>query len=207
MTEKLDIPSFEELDQVLAQFGDEVSPVDLHGLLTGLHCGGARLVQDAIANTMQEYFNLDIYMSPELLPLLVRLNDGVELTLQSDSFIFTPLLPEDEDLFSRICLFSRWCENFINGFGATCPEEEKLTEEIEGVLEDLMTFSRLAEEVDPVDQDEESFMELLEYSKVAVLMLYTELVLVPLRKAEQAAKEAEKEIDPERRMPPSNELH
>jgi len=122
-----------------------------------------------------------------------------------------PMLPDDEDFEEQVILLSRWCESFVNGFASTCPEEENLSEDIEGVVDDLMTFSRMREEVDLSEQDEGSFVELVEYIKVAVLMLYTELVLVPFRdaerEAEKAAQEAEKNVAAEKRMPPSGELH
>lgn len=207
MSEELRIPTFYELDQALAQYGDEVSPVEIHALLVGFQCGGAPLFGEALASTMQDFFGLDVYMAPDLPSLLSQLSAGVEASLQQDDFTFMPMLPEGDDFEEQVSLFSRWCESFINGFSATCPEEDELSEDVEGVLDDLMTFSRMREEVDLSEQDEESFIELVEYVKVAILTLYTELVLVPRREAENAAQQAEKNVAPEKRIPPSDKLH
>ena len=207
MSDTPSMPSFDELDQLMAQFGDEVSPVEIHALLAGFLCGGVYLSGDALTSTMQDFFKLDIYMVPDLPILLSQLNAGIEASLQEDTFAFTPMLPEDEGFFEQMSLFSRWCESFINGFSATCPEEDDFSEDINGVLEDLMTFCRMREEVDLTEQDDESLFELIEYSKVAILMLYTELVLIPLRDAEREVQKAEKKVAPEKRMPPSDELH
>jgi len=207
MSEELRVPTFDELDQTLAQYGDEVSPVEIHAVLVGFQCGGAPLFDDALASTMQDFFGVDVYMAPELPSLLSQLSAGIEASLQQDDFTFMPMLPEEGDFEEQVSLFSRWCESFINGFSATCPEEEQLSEDIEGVLDDMMTFSRMREEVDLSEQDEESFIELVEYVKVAILTLYTELVLVPRRQVEEAVQQAEKSVAAEKRMPPSDKLH
>jgi hypothetical protein len=207
MSEELSIPTFDELDQALAQYGDEVSPVEIHAILVGFQCGGVPLFDEALVSTLQDFFGLDVYMAPELPFLLSQLSVGVDASLRQDDFTFMPMLPEEGDFEEQVSLFSRWCESFINGFSATCPEEDNLSEDVEGVLDDLMTFSRMREEVDLSEQDEESLMELVEYLKVAILTIYTELVLVPQRQAEDAVLQAEKNVAPEKRIPPSDKLH
>jgi uncharacterized protein YgfB (UPF0149 family) len=207
MGEFMEIPSFDELDALLAQYGAEFSPADVHGLLSGYHCGGFVLSGDMLAAMLLESLDLDVYGNLELLSALQALNSGIALSLQSNDFDFALMIPDEGDFFERLTLFSRWCERFINGFSETALDEANFGEDIEGALEDLMTFSRLPEQTDETDQDEASLMDLQEYCKVAVLMLYTELVLIPLENAEKALQHVEQTVEPERRMPPSNHRH
>lgn len=207
MNETFHVPTFDELDQLMAQYGDEVSPVEVHAMLVGFQCGGTLLTDEALATAMQDFFKIDVYMVPEFLMLLSQLNLGIESSLQEDNFAFTPMLPEDESFIGQMCLFSRWCESFINGFSGTCPEEEEFSDDLKDVLDDIMTFTRMREEVDLSETDEGSLVEIIEYTKVAILMLYTELVLIPFRDAEREAQKAEKKITPDKRMPPSDDVH
>ena len=203
----MEIPSFDELDELLAQYGAEFSPADVHGLLSGCHCGGFVLSGDMLAAMLLESLDLDVYGNLELLAVLQALNSGIASSLQSNDFDFVPMIPDEGDFFERLNLFSRWCESFINGFSASPLDEANFGEDIQDALEDLMTFSRLSEQTDEADQDEASLMELQEYCKVVALMLYTELVLIPLENAEKTLEQAEQTVEPERRMPPSNHRH
>lgn len=203
----MEIPLFDELDALLAQYGVEFSPADVHGFLSGCHCGGFVLSGDMLAALLLESLDLDVYGNLELLSVLQTLNSGIASSLQSNDFDFAPMIPDEGDFSERLNLFSRWCERFINGFSTTPLDEAYFGEDIQDALEDLMTFSRLSEQSDEADQDEASLMELQEHCKVVALMLYTELVLIPLKNAEKTLQQVEQAVEPERRMPPSNHRH
>lgn len=212
MSNELQVPSYAELDQMLAQYGDGVNPVEIQGVIAGFCCGGQVLFGEALASAMLEIVGLDIYLNPELPAVLGRLADGVELELKDTEFKFSLLLPdeEEEEFFEQLCAFGLWCEAFMNGFSAACTDEFSFSEEVQGVLEDLMAFSRVAEDIDPNDKDELSFVELLEYTRIAVLTLYTELVLAPQDAAKRTREKNEKKekgLDASNQMPPSSDLH
>ena len=212
MNEELQVPSYDELDQLLAQYGDGVSPVEIQGVIAGFCCGGQVLFGEALASAMLEIVGLDIYLNPELPAVLGRLADGVEADLKGSDFKFKLLLPdeEEEEFFEQLCAFGLWCEAFVNGFSAACTDEFSFSEEVQGVLEDLMAFSRVAEETDPHDKDEAAFVELQEYTRIAVLTLYTELILGPQDAAKRVNEQSEakgKGSADSSQMPPSSDLH
>lgn len=201
------MPSFDELRELLIPYGADFNPADVHGFLSGCQCGGLRLSDELLATALLDMLDLDVYGNGELLFALQRLNGEIGLALQSNDFEFAPLLDEEGEFAERLQQFSRWCEHFINGFGITSPDESTFGEDIQSALEDLVSFSRLMEETDLSDQDESALLELQEYCKVIALMLYTELVMVPLEQAQQKLSQVEQDIAPERRMPPSDERH
>ncbi len=88
---------------------------------------------------------------------------------------FNPLLPaDDETLAERIRGLAEWCAGFLGGFGATVQTERAaLHTDIQEILRDFASISGLDEEVAGDEQDENSFMELFEYVRVAAILTLT----------------------------------
>lgn len=201
------MPSFDELSELLAPYGSDFNPADVHGFLSGCQCAGLIFSDETLAAVLLDMLDLDVYGNAQLLSALQYLNGEIARALQSNDFDFAPLVAEDGEFSERLQQFSRWSEHFINGFSLTSVEESAFGEDVQSALEDLMSFSRLMEETDVAESDETALLELQEYSKVIALMLYTELVMMPLEQAEQRVSQVEQDIAPERRMPPSDAWH
>lgn len=168
--------------QLLADSLPNVSPAELHGLLTGQLCSGVVHPDPEDLGEMLEH---------ELLPvvrkLLQRLGEDANAQLGGLDYGFQPLLPNDEALLpQRVQALGLWCANFTTGFAAGyLRPESDLSKEAREILRDFAELAGLADAESLVDeQDEADFMELVEYVRMAAITLYQQLVGMRLPPAE-----------------------
>ena len=97
--------------------------------------------------------------------------------LFSEDMGFQPLIPDDSELLSaRLAGLAEWCAGFLSGFGASVSERmsrDALPVDIQEILRDFASISGLDDEVEGDDQDENSFMEIYEYVRVAAVLTAT----------------------------------
>lgn len=155
------------------------SPAELHGLLCGRIGGGEQLSEEELVATVAEF--LDV--APErvedlgdMLPELYRFSSG---QICSSGFEFSPLLPDDDfSLNERLASLGEWCQGFLFGLGNSgLSVETELTGDIADALGDLASISHVGalEDENDAEEDEVSYTELVEYVRVAVLLIYAEL--------------------------------
>jgi hypothetical protein len=92
----------------------------------------------------------------------------------ADGFNLLMLLPDDDvDIGERAGSLGRWCLGFLTGFGAA---RGKLSGDGRETLEDLEKISQIDDEGLEADEDsEQDMMQLVEYVRMAAIMLYTEV--------------------------------
>ena len=97
--------------------------------------------------------------------------------LFSDEMGFSPLIPDDSELLSvRLGGLAEWCAGFLSGFGASVSERvsrDALHVDIQEILRDFASICGLDDEVDEDERDENAFMELYEYVRVAAVLTTT----------------------------------
>ena len=109
---------------------------------------------------------------------LVNLFQIVFKQMATMSFDFHLLLPDDEQpLPKRAKSMSLWCHGFSDGFLQSGIDITELkTDEARDALYHITEVSQLDYDGLSIDEtDEQSFMELYEYIRMAVLMIHTEL--------------------------------
>ncbi|MDR0780491.1 MAG: UPF0149 family protein [Pseudomonadales bacterium] len=160
--------------QLLADSLPGIAPAALHGLLSGQLCSGV------VQPDPQDLAEL---LAQELLPvvrkLLERLAQQANAQLGGLDYAFQPLLPDDDvALSARVYALGLWCEAFTTGFAAGyLRPDSALSREAREILHDFGELACLTESQSQVDeQDEEDFMELVEYVRMAAITLYQQLV-------------------------------
>ena len=97
--------------------------------------------------------------------------------LFSDEMGFSPLIPDDSELLSvRLGGLAEWCAGFLSGFGASVSERvsrDALHVDVQEILRDFASICGLDDEVDEDERDENAFMELYEYVRVAAVLTTT----------------------------------
>ncbi|WP_032672962.1 UPF0149 family protein, partial [Pseudomonas syringae] len=84
------------------------------------------------------------------------------------------LLPgDDEPLTERAAALGQWCQGFLAGFGLAIGEKV-LGSEAKAVLEDLAAIAQVQDALEESEDGETDFMEVMEYMRVAPLLLFTE---------------------------------
>ncbi|WP_028470549.1 UPF0149 family protein [Neptunomonas japonica] len=153
-----------------------ITPSELHGLLAGQLSSGARMVPDVWLSTVAELLELDGLTQETSKVGMVGLYQQTLGQMESFSLELTMLLPDDDaTLAQRVESLGRWCQGFMTGFGYQGKQTDKsLSDEAKDVLRDLSEISQVANEVDDGEDSEADLMQLEEYVRMAVLMLFSE---------------------------------
>lgn len=179
---KIDI-LYDEVNDALRRIGVENDAAEIHGGLCGLFCtiGGLTVEYwlDTTLTTTAEDDALTIdALSNESRSLLTLLFNGTEKQLSGQDFSFSPFLPDDDaGLAARIEALSHWCQGFLFGLsqgGLTNPDG--LPGDLPEIVRDLIEISRAESyELDDDDQNEKDYMELIEFTRVAVQLFIDEM--------------------------------
>ena len=166
---------------LLSSNGHPVSPAELHGLLLGRSCAGAGFDADAwLADAAQL---LENEPGDTVRNALIGLQEMVKGELAGDDITVVLLLPGDEaPLAERAAALGEWCKGFLYGFGLNSAGLT-LSGEAKEVLQDLDAISQVQDALEESEDGENDYMEVMEYLRVAPLLLYTEQAKQPVEPA------------------------
>lgn len=157
---------------LLASNGHTASPAELHGLLLGRSCAGAGFDIDPWLVDAAELLGA----APEdgVRQALIGLQEMVKNELTGVDVTLVLLLPSDDaPLSERAVALGQWCQGFLGGFGLTARDSALSAEAME-VLQDLSAISQVQNALDESDDGEHDYMEVMEYLRVAPLLLFSE---------------------------------
>ncbi|QEQ98093.1 UPF0149 family protein [Neptunomonas concharum] len=153
-----------------------ISPAELHGFLCGQLSSGARMVPDLWLKTMAELLERETVRHESSKVGLVGLYEQSLGQLESFGLELTLLLPDEEvPLAQRVESLGLWCQGFMTGFGYQGKQtDNSLSEEAKDALNDLSQIAQVASEVEDDEDNESDLMQLEEYVRMVVLMLFSE---------------------------------
>lgn len=178
-------PQFDELSGQLVKMKTSLGPSEIQGVVLGMMCGSPStpdpqaLVQLITQEIHHHGLGQGTSMSPEMEQMLVDLIKNTEKSLKQEDFSLVLFLPDQEEaLEDRTHALALWCRGFLYGIGLSVREKTTLEQpEIKEAIMDIMQISHLEDEGEESLENEKALMELQEYIKVAVLLMYQELVL------------------------------
>ncbi|WP_300656314.1 YecA family protein [Pseudomonas sp.] len=157
---------------LLASSGHPVSPAELHGLLLGRSCAGAGFDVDAWLVDAAEL--LGAAPQDNVRQALIGLQEMVKGELSGDEVTVVLLLPSDDvPLHERAVALGQWCQGFLGGFGLTARDSALSAEAME-VLQDLSAIAQVQNALEDSEDGENDYMEVMEYLRVAPLLLFSE---------------------------------
>ncbi|RAX01486.1 MULTISPECIES: YecA/YgfB family protein [unclassified Photorhabdus] len=165
------LPDYQSFDEILHQQSVALTAAEMHGLISGLLCGGNRdsswqvLVHD-LANDGLAFSH----------PLAQQLRELREITFESlddSNFAFGLLLPDEEDnVYERADALAGWVNHFLLGLGVAQPKFAD-KKEINEIIGDLHNIGLLGyEEGDDQEELAQALEEVLEYVRVAAQLCY-----------------------------------
>ncbi|NBA97208.1 YecA family protein [Pseudomonas sp. R5(2019)] len=158
---------------LLSSSGHPVSPAELHGFLLGRSCAGAGF--DAGSWLIDAAELLESEPQDNVRQALIGLQEMVKGELTGDDITVVLLLPgDDAPLTERAAALGQWCQGFLAGFGLTAGDTALSAEAME-VLQDLAAIAQVQDALEESDDGESDYMEVMEYLRVAPLLLFTEL--------------------------------
>lgn len=177
--------SHAELGMVLHELEFGVAASDLHGSLTGFLCGGG------VASPRNWLQRLEIETDQSVetharMELLDRLFRDCRAQLDDPGFSFEPLLPGDsEPLIERADALVQWCRGFLGGLGLSGANAgSALSDDGAEILRDFGAIAASQFEYDDAEEDESALVEVLEFIRVGVLLLHSELAPLPAKTAD-----------------------
>ena len=174
-----DVLDYYELEAELGKIQALASPSEAHGILCGQLSGG--LKADGMAWLKLFLPNLGVKRDPweDSREWFFELRNFTLEELADDQFNFMPLLPDDEDpLEMRLSALAEWCSGFLAGFGSTGQRrQDDFTEDTLMALRDLQQISQVDTDITEAEEGENAYFEVVEYVRMAALMLFTEFAL------------------------------
>lgn len=178
--DKTEVFDFDEFANHLLEQGLQSSPSEIHGCLTGLLASGAPVEAESALVALADVLDLNVH--GELASQAMELYNVTASSLVDEEFDFHALLPDDEaDIEDRTNSLAAWCSGFLGGLAqgraSLTDSDSKLTRQSREILKDIEAFSQagLDEEVSE-EESEESYFEISEYLRVAVLNIHMDAV-------------------------------
>ncbi|MCW8922586.1 MAG: UPF0149 family protein [Gammaproteobacteria bacterium] len=181
-------PDIEILDEALFKVNAMMGAAESHGVLCGMLCArGAIELSEWISHVLGEQEEGNVLLH-DTVHQLSELHQVTMETVNDISGSFYMLLPDDdEDLIGRTEALANWCQGFVYGLAAGgISDDTKLPGDTQEILMDFVEISRAghaagdAEADETTEEDEQAFVEVVEYVRTGVLLINEELqTLVP----------------------------
>ena len=169
------LPNYESLDKLLQQHSIALTAAEIHGLITGLICGGSR--DHGWQTLVHDLANDGLAFPQTVAQPLRELFDTTFEALDDSEFAFTMLFPDEESsIFDHADALAGWVNHFLLRVGVAQP---KLADkkEISEVITDLRNIGMLGYDEDEDQEElEQALEEVVEYVRVAVQLCYIALV-------------------------------
>lgn len=177
--------TFEQLEDLFYQLKIQASPSGFHGFLCGrLSCGAVQM--EDLVNSSTAWLGLEGETAEGASADLESFYEATLSDLQDISFLFKPLLPDDElPIAERLISVSDWCSNYLSGLGEGMGPEFEVSEDGKEALQDISAISQISPDLDAdeaEEDDEKDYLELVEYIRIAVQLIFSDLD--PMAKAE-----------------------
>jgi uncharacterized protein len=162
-----------ELARVLKTLHVGMGASDLHGSLTGYLCAGGRAGADEWPAALEIEPDPAKTLHDEALR---QLYEDCRAQLDDPDLGFEPLLPEhDAPVERRAEALVEWCRGFLGGVGLA-GSARTLSGDANEVLADIGRIAASRFDYDDEEEDETALSEVLEFVRVGVLLLHTELI-------------------------------
>ena len=173
-------PNYSEVQSALYKLKALSESAEAHGLLCALFSGGAEMrvkawIDSMLSGNFPEDGDIQKDQAMKVLELLYH---STKEQFESNYFDLELLLPNDDaPFYARIGALAMWCQSYLSGLGLVGVNLDKHKKgEIGEAITDLVKMSQLQfdEEEEGNEDDEKAYNELVEYTKVAVLLLHAE---------------------------------
>jgi uncharacterized protein YgfB (UPF0149 family) len=173
------LPTYEAITTALKNCQIPLDPAELHGLVTGI-LAVTHTIQASITglqNLMPEPDSDDETIQKGI-SVLKTLCAITALQLEDHAFDFHLLLPSDDALLAtRTEAVGFWCQGFVSGLGeGGLSLATEHASELTDIIQDLTAISQVdISDVADSEEEEVAYHELVEYVRVVVMTIYTDI--------------------------------
>lgn len=166
------IPAYHVLSTLFSQHKIGMTPAEMHGLISGMICGGNS--DQSWLILVQDFTNEGEAFHYTLAQPVQHMHQCISDTLENEGLLFQLCLPDDSDsVFGRADALAGWVSHFLSGLGLMQPRMDKVSGETGEAIDDLHTISLLGYDEDE-DQEalKQSLAEVIEYVRLAALLCH-----------------------------------
>lgn len=169
---QISLPKYKDLDQALAKTTLKLHPSQVHGLVAGILSGNPKSTaawEELVTGGKEPAKTHEV---------LQELYDASAKQLKEFLFEFQLVLPPDsEALPLRAEALTLWCQGFLTGLKLIqIPIIGREPGEVTEAINDLIEIAKMNyEEVVASEEDEEAYVELVEYVRMAAILIYQDL--------------------------------
>lgn len=171
--------TYYELESALRRVDDDTDPSELHGTVGGLLCADNRANANSWLASLFPERNADDIILSELKQALGQLFEETRQQLSDPLCGFDLLLPGDDYSFEQQLLaLGEWCQGFLIGLNLGGIEDfNRLQGDAKEFAQDMVEIARAGVSYDFSDdeEDQQAYMQLVEYVRVGVMMVNDEL--------------------------------
>lgn len=168
-----EMPGYSDVNRLLNQQGVGLTPAEMHGLISGMLCGGNK--DSSWMTLVHDLTNEGLAFGHELAEALRKVYAVTSDALEDEGFMFQLWLPEGDDVsvFDRADGLAGWVNHFQLGLGVTQPKLDKVKGETGEAIDDLRNIAQLGYDEDEDQEElEMSLEEIVEYVRVAALLCH-----------------------------------
>ncbi len=168
-----EMPGYNDVSQLLNQQGVGLTPAEMHGLISGMLCGGNN--DSSWLPLVHDLTNEGLAFGHDLAQALRNMHGATSDALEDDGFLFQLYLPDGDgvSVFERADALAGWVNHYLLGLGVTQPKLEKVTGEAGEAIDDLRNIAQLGYDEDEDQEElEMSLEEIIEYVRVASLLCH-----------------------------------
>jgi len=180
-------PDIPQLEELLFNVDAALGATESHGALCGMLCAqGATEASQWMLNVLGEHEETSKDLQQVGKKLLEIHKITVEQMNDTDADFELMLPDDDEPLDMRVEGLGMWCQGFVYGLAVGgIKEDTVLPEDSKELIQDILEISRagyvadneaeLATDEEDSEEDEVAFMEVCEYVRMGILLIYEEL--------------------------------
>jgi uncharacterized protein YgfB (UPF0149 family) len=169
-----------DIEQALGEHRIGINASELHGSLCGYLCAGGAAGTNAWCEALALEALQDLITDDaDARRTFGQFFSESRARLIDPQFGFEPLLPDVDAVPARAAALVEWCRGFVGGLGlAGNDASDTLSDDSQEVLADLSRIAASDLSSGDGDDDEADFTEVLEYVRMGVLLLQSELTAV-----------------------------
>lgn len=181
------LPDYDELFDALLKTKLKLHPAEAHGLCCGMLCGGEGTENTEPAwekiitgsgkrdDEDQKTKSPKQKTTKQIHQLLTELYEITKKELDEFLFEFELLLPNDsQNLSERAEALTLWCQGFLTGLKVmNIPIPEHHHDDVSEAINDIVEIAKMNyEDVVESEEDEAAYVELVEFVRMAVVLIY-----------------------------------
>ncbi len=169
---------YQIIDQRTRSVGLDTGTSESHGIFCGLLCGGHESAESVWLTELLADVDPQDLLVKECTESLVELARDTREQIDGPELGFSPCLPDDDsDMQMRAVALRDWCRGFLYGLGLSGTHENMLGKISIEALNDMARIATLDDQdLQESEQEEQSYMELVEFLWVAAMLIYEERV-------------------------------